>query len=695
MNFLNPLVLVALVAAFIPLLLHLLTLRKLRPFPFSSLRFLRELQRSTVRRFRLRQLLLLAVRMGLVAALVLAFARPVIPGKLPLLGQRAPVSIVLVVDNSASMAVVDEQGERFRRLQDYAQRFIRSLQPEDELVLLPVAAAGAPLPEWSSSHGVILESLARLAPRPEQGDLLAALRRAAVLVQQARHLHRFVLVLSDFQKSALGQLPEGVRLFDAHTQVYAVNVGQASPLRAGVVVDSVALETQLRAVGEPVTFTVRVRAFGKDTADAVVGLFWDGERVAQRRLRLAAGQVQSLTLGGIPSRAGFVHAWVLAEGDVQTTVGERRFAGFAVPEPFPVGVVAEGEARTFVEAALGAFPAQRSPFRVEFLSPSALATADMSRFPVLIVASSGLGAGDLERLEAFLRAGGGVLLFAAGGSTAEVLPAWLARLGLGRAGQREFAAGQEVAITQAETHHPLFAGVFTGRGDQLPENPRLRRLVLVSGGIPLLTSPAGPVLTEQQVGQGRLLFCGVAPELGWGELPRSGLFPTLLVRSALLLGPAAAPTFFHPTGEQGTLTLPTAPPAVTVRDPTGTQRFLSPVQLGAGSRLELGYLGEPGVYEIRATDGTPLATVNVNIPSAELQLDYASPERIREWFQQLLRPRVSFHYHASPEELLTAAVQGGNATELWRYFLFLALLLAIAEIFLSRVLKQDVVETPA
>jgi hypothetical protein len=62
MTFLNPFMLFGLAAAAIPILLHLLNLRKLKTVEFSSLQFLRELQRTRMRRIRLRQWILLALR---------------------------------------------------------------------------------------------------------------------------------------------------------------------------------------------------------------------------------------------------------------------------------------------------------------------------------------------------------------------------------------------------------------------------------------------------------------------------------------------------------------------------------------------------------------------------------------------------------------------------------------------------------
>ena len=76
MTFLNPFVLLGLAAAAIPILIHLLNKRKLRTIDFSTLSFLKELQRNTMRKIAIRQWLLLLLRTFMILFLVLAFSRP-------------------------------------------------------------------------------------------------------------------------------------------------------------------------------------------------------------------------------------------------------------------------------------------------------------------------------------------------------------------------------------------------------------------------------------------------------------------------------------------------------------------------------------------------------------------------------------------------------------------------------------------
>src|SRR5712664_2922794 len=140
MVFLNPLVLLGLAAAAIPVILHLLNLRKLRTIEFSTLTFLKELQQTKIRRLKLRQLLLLIIRTLLVMLIVLAFARPALRGSfLGGLGSQAHSTIVLIFDDSFSMMTADEHGELFKQAKEAAGRFVDLLKTGDEAFLIKLS----------------------------------------------------------------------------------------------------------------------------------------------------------------------------------------------------------------------------------------------------------------------------------------------------------------------------------------------------------------------------------------------------------------------------------------------------------------------------------------------------------------------------------------------------------------------------
>src|SRR5258708_32744520 len=78
MGIVVPRVIVVRGALAIPVLIHFIQRERKRVVPFPSLMFLRKIPYQSVRRRRIRDWLLLAVRLAALALILLAFARPVL-----------------------------------------------------------------------------------------------------------------------------------------------------------------------------------------------------------------------------------------------------------------------------------------------------------------------------------------------------------------------------------------------------------------------------------------------------------------------------------------------------------------------------------------------------------------------------------------------------------------------------------------
>jgi hypothetical protein len=103
MTFLQPLLLLGLPLAALPVLIHLIHLYRRRRVKWAAMIFLHAAQRMNKGLSRLRQILILALRVLAILALVLMVARPLAGGWLGLTG-GAPDTVLILVDRSASMA---------------------------------------------------------------------------------------------------------------------------------------------------------------------------------------------------------------------------------------------------------------------------------------------------------------------------------------------------------------------------------------------------------------------------------------------------------------------------------------------------------------------------------------------------------------------------------------------------------------
>jgi hypothetical protein len=107
MQFLAPLFFAALAGLAIPVLLHLTQREKKQIVRFPSLMFVRRIPYQSVRRRKIQNWLLLAVRMAALALIILAFTRPLLDrANVPTAAANAR-ELVILLDTSYSMGFGD------------------------------------------------------------------------------------------------------------------------------------------------------------------------------------------------------------------------------------------------------------------------------------------------------------------------------------------------------------------------------------------------------------------------------------------------------------------------------------------------------------------------------------------------------------------------------------------------------------
>jgi hypothetical protein len=273
-SFLHPLALLGLAAAAIPTLLHLLQRRTPPELEFPPLRYLSEAERQSARRVKLRHLLLLLLRTGLIVAVVLAAARPLVPlgGREGGIGGGAhePTALVVILDNSPSSGTVVDGRPVLDRLRVAARASLARTTAADRVWLM--LADGV---VRGGGRDALLASADSATPDWRRLDLVRAVERAARLVHAEPLPEREVHVLSDLQRTALAtgraEVAQGVRVL-----ALAPPEGGRSAANRGIANASVAEGAVVVTIagsdgGEPTPVTVRVGARDAGRALATPG----------------------------------------------------------------------------------------------------------------------------------------------------------------------------------------------------------------------------------------------------------------------------------------------------------------------------------------------------------------------------------------------------------------------------------------
>lgn len=116
MNFLQPLFLIFTFLATIPIIIHLISERRYKKYYFSSIKFLKEIHSGSIKKIKLRQLLILLFRVLWIISLILAFSQPF--WKKIRSGNSSLENGILIVDNSFSMNIDDQLKNKIELLEN-------------------------------------------------------------------------------------------------------------------------------------------------------------------------------------------------------------------------------------------------------------------------------------------------------------------------------------------------------------------------------------------------------------------------------------------------------------------------------------------------------------------------------------------------------------------------------------------------
>ena len=546
MSFLNPFYLAALAAVAIPLLVHILSRRRVPIFYFSSLRFLRESDRRSMRRVNLRRILLMVLRMAGVALLAIAFARPVVRGKAAaLFPGGGSLAGCLLIDRSYSMGVESGEGTLFDEARSRAEEILDRFSAGDEVTVILFDASRDVIYRGDGNGktaGLFLDE-ARLSYGTT--DLRGAVRAGLDALRESGRESRELYILSDFQRSSLaaGSMTGGTARVGGGAdstaallpvRAYLVRVGDEPPSNGAI--ERVLAPAATLHRGEIATIQLTLSGDGGE-ARFPVALYLDGRRVLERELEAGGSGSERASFSFPVERSGWLRGEVRKRPD-RLRADDRRFFALRVVERVPVLLVAD-EQRLYMEQALSPEGAE-TDIALGLKEYGELTSNDLERTAVLVLGPGrGLAPPDLEVAERFVDEGGRILAF---------IPPGLEETIVSLTGHPVSIEWEELGERFVTIEKPLAAPYFlrplgAGTMDAIT-GIRFTRAALVSGvpreEVLLRFSNGHPCMWEERRGEGSILFCAIDPVPGAGELVLSPYFLPILQQAVLVTGESAS-----------------------------------------------------------------------------------------------------------------------------------------------------------
>ncbi len=690
MGFLNIAFLVGLVAAAVPIVIHLLNRRRVKKVKFSSLEFLDEVNKQRMRRINLRRILILILRTLAILALVFAFARPTLRSGLLFAGS-APKNVIVCLDASFSMGAAMETGTAFDVAKQIAGDIVDEAGGSDAINVVAFAKhADVLLEQGTRNKGVVKTAIDRVSVTAETTSIRGAIERALDLIEKSDVPGGEIFVVSDFRAAEDSSfvdeaaIPDNVRVY--FIPVYDEDVDNVS-------IDRVGVPRKLLRPGEVVKVSVTATNHAREAnASVPLEIVVDGDRKAEQVLDLAAGASQTVTFPLSLAEPGRYHGRVAKNRD-RLPPDDDRFFLIEVSNTIPVTVVA-GRRRAasadapvpsvfYVEKALNPRGTSEGEFNVRVIDERDVTASALPGSGVVVwVDPQNLEPKRMVLLERHVRRGGGLLVFL-GNADPSILNDTAFRALVGIRGAAEKSAESRAAFTSFEKAHPVF-NLFTKDELELLSRAKVRTYVSARGVAPdsaiAYVGGGDPAVWECVRGRGRVLVFAAAPDLATGDVPLSPMFLPLIHTSVSYLASSGE----APGADEHLIASPIAfavsqagldESQLTIRDPEGEALKPSIGERSAGE-VQVGFdrPAHPGFYRL-FRDTTRVAEVAVNVDTRESNLTVSSLADQRPKSVSVVRAGEGFR---------TDLRQAKEGREVFAAFLLIAVAALVAESVLGR-----------
>ncbi|MFT4703883.1 MAG: hypothetical protein ACI81R_001578 [Bradymonadia bacterium] len=542
MSFSNPLLLLGLLAIAVPIAVHLINRQRAQRQPFPALAFLLKSNERIARSLKLKQWLLLALRIAVFALLPLAMAQPSLRCGAPAADAgdgRLPTSVVLVLDDSGSMSGGTSGDSRYAAALAAADGLIDDLRAWDEVaVVFASTTTDVPSRDLTDDHRVVSDAVQGRAPRFGTSDLNAALQEAAAIQRTSRLPQRRTVVFSDDTQVAWPSSTDAGAWADVGRLIFA---SQPAPT-GNCAVTSLTWEPSGETDALALRFDADVRCTGSAAQAGgalAASLAVDGDEVAAARGEMDADGRATLQ---------FVHRMVETDASevrvtLEPTIGpsfdDERVAAWVADRRVRVLVI-NGDPRSvayndetfYLRRALQAGASTGAGADVRVVNADSVPAFSNDDTDVVVMANvQTLTVAQVAALRAFVERGGGLLIGAGNQVDAtrynsvfgDLLPKPIRDVKLLVDPDAPDAALYATRLAEVDALHPIFR-VFAQPGGESIQNTRVFQYLLLvpesesAATIVASFGDGAPALVEHTVGRGRVMLWTSTLDIDWNDL---------------------------------------------------------------------------------------------------------------------------------------------------------------------------------
>ncbi len=672
MQFLIPGFLWALFALAVPIILHLFYFRRYKKVYFSNVRFLREVKEETSARNKLRNLLILIMRLLAVAFLVFAFAQPFIPVSED--ARQGAKDVSVFVDNSFSMQSFGEDLPLLDRSKQRASEIITAYTEEDNFQILTHELRADQQRYLSRAEALL--AIEDINITPAVSPLSDVVNRQMRLSRTNPDAPLVSYVISDFQKSITDFVP-----VDSSIQLNLLPV--QSVQEKNVTIDSAWFDVPVQMLNQTSKLIIRITNYSSDKIENIkLTSSVDGQEKPVSTLELPAGESIYDTANITILNTGW-HKVILRITDFPVQFDDTYYLTFYVDEEVNILAINGLESNPRLEAAFKG----NSHFNLENQNIAQLNYSTFKNYDLIVLNEvAQITSGMTEEIHNYVESGGRVLFFPAAAQPVESYTTFLARCGANTFAKYDTT---QRTVGHINTDEFLFRDVYisTSRNLRLPvtEANYLTNRIQSRAAERILTYRDGSAFIEKyDIGRGSLFVCTAPLSDEINDLSKNAeIFIPLLYKAAVAVG-RKTPNAYVIGGNELVEIQTDDSRADRVYTFKGAVEFIPGITpLGSKTLLDpAGQIEEAGFYDLFLGE-EKAGVYGFNYDRTESPLSYLSADELTDAYGGFAEVWVETA-KASLSKLIAEKEHG---IILWRFCIILALTFLGLEILLIRFWK--------
>jgi hypothetical protein len=649
---------------------------------FSNIAFLKNITTQTRKQNKLKQFIVLILRILAIIAIVVAFAQPVIKKDKNQLGVF-DVLTILFIDNSFSMMAEGENGRLFEEAVNNAHELVNRSNRDTRFVLLTNDMGS--VQRHLLSKEAVLNEIDRLEISPKSRYLNSIVKTAANIAEEKMHDSFELYMFSDFQRNSINV---SALLEDSTGFIYLMPMEHLQ--KRNIFIDTCWLYDPVLIANHKITLNVRLKnSSALDYEKIPLKLMINGQQKAVAGVDILAGGFELVTMNFKPRQTGWHYARLEIE-DFPITFDDQLHFAFHVKKQ--VNVLEIGDEAASGE--LSVFYGSDSLFSYTKMDYRRVKYDEINQYNLIILNSiPAISSGLTGQLQKFTEAGGNLMLIPDDDEDVGEENNLLAAFGAGSIQKFDI---RESRVSGIKKEAPLFRESIY----KIPENADLPIVFShfqyryhINSGVESLVSllNGDDFLATKKTGNGRFYMLAVPLNKNYSNFAAHPLFVPVMYGAAIK-GDANA-TLFYTIGKDEKIQLndlnklPVNDQNFRVKKYEEEYTFIPEQQILNNSLiLDMhGGIEADGFYEL-VWDEKPEYVFAFNYNRAESQLDFYTDDELREQIESegLNRIQVLSAGHSGYLEMLNTVEK---ESQIWKLFIIFALLMLLAETLVLRFWK--------